>query len=173
MKLTDLTAQFEQESKETVQQAKQIEREALSTLESDLKQQCSSAVTTLKSDLDTAKSEVSTKIATFSTTLTGQLSIVEQEARKWAPKLLNIVKWAVAAPIIATFLLCAAMIAGTLTWWKIESRERVHMRPFVTDKGETLMIVDEPTWQYCNEQTLTDKSGKKTIYQQRCRKASE
>jgi hypothetical protein len=53
------------------------------------------------------------------------------------PKLHRIMKWAVIAPILWMARLCMGMVGRSLAWWRIQNRERVHMKPFVTDTGET------------------------------------
>jgi hypothetical protein len=167
MKLTELTAQLEQESNETIQQARQIERDALNTLAYDLKQQCSSAVTTLKSALDTSKSELTTDIETYktdlknalsadSTELTDQLATLKKEVAKWSPKMIWAVKWGVIVPVIATFAACALVLITTWLWmprelWNIRTSHQS------MKDGKIYLVIDDESWGRCN---LTPDAGK-------------
>src|SRR5260370_27058053 len=98
MKISDLTAQLQQESNEATEEMKRIERDALSRFDSDLKRQCSSAASTLKSALDTSRTELVKEIGTYkaglkdaisadSKALTDQLATLKTEVAKWMPKL--------------------------------------------------------------------------------------
>jgi hypothetical protein len=149
MKLTDLTAQLEQESNETIQQAKQIEREALSTLESDLKQQCSSAATTLKSALDTSTSEVKNTLSANSKELTDQLATLKKEVATWTPRMIWAVKWGVIVPVIATFAVCGLMIVATWLWMPKELWN-VRMSHQTLQGGKSFLVIEDASWTLCN-----------------------
>jgi GrpB-like predicted nucleotidyltransferase (UPF0157 family) len=167
MKITDLTAQLEQESAETIQQAKQIERDALNMLESDLKRQCSSAVSTLKSDLATAKGELSaeitafkddlkTTLATDSKALTDQLARLKFEVAKWSPRMIWAVKWGVILSVIATFAACALVLITTWLWMP---RELWNVRTSHQSMGDgrIYLVIDDPDWTTCNVSETPNK----------------
>jgi len=172
VKVTDLTAQLQQEAAETSETVKQMQIEALEALKNALAQQCSDAESTLKSALEETLESMKIAVSESASAMNEQLATVKSDVKKWTPKFFWAVKVGVVLPVLATLIVCLGMIGGSLVWWKIQDREHVHMKPFFTDKGEKLMMVDEPTWFNCQEQTVTDKvTGKKTVYWQRCRKA--
>lgn len=172
MKITDLTAQLEQEANQTAETVKQMQLDALDTLKSALAQQCSDAESTLKSALETALESMKSAASENASAMNEQLATVKSDVKKWTPKFFWAVKTGVVLPVLATLIVCLGMIGGSLAWWKIQDREHVHTRTFISATGEKWMMVDEPTWLNCEPWTETDKKTKTTtIYVQRCRKA--
>lgn len=172
MKITDLTAQLEQEANRTAETVKKMQLDALETLKNALAQQCSDAESTFKNALETTLESMKKTVAENTSTMNEQIATVKSDVKKWTPKFFWAVKAGVALPIFVTLIVCLGMIGGSLAWWKIQDREHVHMKPFISATGEKLMMVDEPTWLSCEPWTETDKKTKTTtIYIQRCRKA--
>jgi hypothetical protein len=150
---------------------KKMQLDALEKLKNALAQQCSDAESTLKDALETALESMRSAVSANTFAMNTQLATVKSDVKVWTPKLFRAIKIGVFWPILTTALLCLLMISGSIAWWKIEDREHIHLKPFITDRGEQLMVVDEPKWGYCPDQTITDKgTGKKTVYQQRCGK---
>jgi small-conductance mechanosensitive channel len=170
MKISDLTAQLQQESNETTEEIKRIERDALSRFESDLKRQCSSAATTLKSALDVSRTELVNEIETYKTglkdaisadskELTDQLAILKKDVAKWTPKLTLAVKLGIFLPIAMTLAACSLMIVTTWLWmprelWNVRTSHQTMW------DGRSYLVIDDPTWINCN---LADDPKKASI----------
>jgi len=170
MKISDLTAQLQQESNETTEEIKRIERDALSRFESDLKRQCSSAASTLKSALDRSQTELKNEIETYKTglkaailadskELTDQLATLKKEVAKWTPKLVLAVKLGIFLPIAVTLAACGLMVIATWLWmprelWNLRSSHQTMMN------GKSYLVIDDPDWSNCN---LADDPKKASI----------
>ncbi len=170
MKISDLTAQLLQESNETTEEIKRIERDALSKFESDLKRQCSSAATTLKSALEKSQTELVNEIETYKTglkdaisadskALTDQLAALKKDVAKWTPKLSLAVKLGIVLPILLTFASCSLMVIATWLWmprelWNLRSSHQT-MRD-----GRSYLVIDDMTWSNCN---LADEPKKAPV----------
>jgi hypothetical protein len=160
MKSFDLTAQLQQELNEATEEMKRIERDALSRFESDLKRQCSSAASTLKSALDRSQTELVNEIATYkaglkaaisadSKELTDQLAILKKDVAKWTPKLTLAVKLGIFLPIAVTLAACGLMIVTTWLWmprelWNVRTSHQT------MGNGRSYLVIDDPTWRSCN-----------------------
>jgi hypothetical protein len=160
MKISDLTAQLQQESNETTEEIKRIERDALSRFETDLKRQCSSAATTLKSALDVSRTELVTEIETYKTglkeamssdskELAKQLEILKKDVAKWTPKLTLAVKIGIFLPIVVTLAACSLMVIVTWLWmptelWNVRTSHQI------MQNGKSYLVIDDTTWSNCN-----------------------
>jgi hypothetical protein len=160
MKISDLTAQLQQESNETTEEIKRIERDALSRFESDLKQQCNSAATTLKSALDVSRSELVTEIEIYKTALkyaisadskelTDQLTSLKKDVVKWTPKLTLAVKLGIFLPIVVTLAACSLLVIATWLWmprelWNVRTSHQT------MQNGKSYLVIEDPTWDNCN-----------------------
>jgi len=160
MKLTDISEQIRLKSNEATEEMKRIERDALSRFESDLKRQCSSAASTLKSALDVSQTELKKDIETYKTglkaaisadskELTDQLAILKKDVAKWTPKLTLAVKLGIFLPIAVTLAACGLMIVTTWLWmprelWNVRTSHQT------MGNGRSYLVIDDPTWRSCN-----------------------
>jgi hypothetical protein len=160
MKISELTAKLEQESKETMEEIKRIERDALSRFESDLKRQCSSAASTLKNALDVSRTELTKDIETYksglkeaisgdSKQLTDQLAALKEDVAEWTPRLTLAVKLGIFLPIAGTLAACSLMVLATWLWmprelWNISTSHQT------MNDGKSYLVIDDPAWSNCN-----------------------
>lgn len=160
MNLSDLIAQLQQESNEAMQKAKQIEIDALSNFEVDLKRQCGSAASTLKSALEESQRQLLEDIRTYNSELKAALSADSKELRdqlatlkmavaKWTPKLTLAVKVGVFLPITVTLVTCGLLVLGTYLWipselWNLRTSHQT------LKDGRSYLVIEDPAWTTCN-----------------------
>jgi len=160
MNTSDWTARIEQESNEATEKIKRIERDALSSFESDLKRQCSSVANTLRSDLAKSQTELKADIATYkaslktaisadSRELTDQFAILKKEVVKWMPKLIWAVRLGILLPMAVTLAVCSLMVVATWVWMP---RELWNLRIShqMMQNGKSYLVIDDPTWSNCD-----------------------
>jgi exonuclease VII large subunit len=131
--ITDLTERFKQEEAATNERAKQIQNDALERLTNACNQQCNAAESTLKNALESSLKLLQSAISENTFAMNQQLAAVNKDVKAWTPRLTKSIKLGVLYPILATGLVCAAAIGGTLALLKSQNREYVHMRPLSTD----------------------------------------
>jgi hypothetical protein len=160
MRLGDLQQDLERERKEALEEAKRIETSALSSFETDLQQQCSTAASTLKSALEesqtellegirTYNSELKTALSGDSKELTDQLATLKVEVAKWTPRLTLAVKLGVFLPIAVTLFACGLMIFGTW-WWMPRELWNLRTSHQTMKDGRSYLVIDDPTWTNCD-----------------------
>lgn len=143
-----------------MQKAKQIEIDALSNFEVDLKLQCSCAASTLKSALEKSQIELMEEIRTYNielkTALSGnskelkdQLSTLKMAVAKWTPKLTLAVKMGVFLPIIVTLVTCGLLVLGTYLWMPSELWNLRTSHQTMKD-GKSYLVIEDPAWKTCN-----------------------
>ncbi len=127
--------------KEILQQ-KEAEREAQA--QATVNQAFRSFETGLKSSLSAVESTLRAGIAGLESALRSQQEALQKQVLSGTPRLL----WFLRIPLLATMLLCLALIGVTLLWtprelWNVRA---AHSR--MTD-GRTYLVIEDPEWTTC------------------------
>ena len=132
-KTIDLKARLRQMQTEHASRAQEIETEAFSNFELDLKTLLRAEAATFASGLES-----------LNTAFNDQRMRLREEILLETSRLL----WMVRLPLIFIALTCVAMMGLCLTWFSIQRQERVRLSPWEQD-GKRYLIVDDPGWKLC------------------------
>jgi len=149
VKVSDLTAQLQQEAAETTETVKQMQIDALEKLRKDLERQCSDAESTLKSALETALASMKSAVRENADVMNVQLARAKADVMFWPPKFFWAVKAGVMLPIGMTMLLCALVVLATWVWmprelWNVHTSHRNMV------DGRQYLVIEDPQWTRCN-----------------------